>query len=39
LFGMRNTEMDKLEKEGTLTCERSSSIIHLGDSVLQDIKN
>jgi len=39
LFGVRNTEMDKLEREGTQTFERSPRIIHLGDSMLQYIKN
>jgi len=38
LYGVRNTAMDKLEREGTPTFERSSRIIHFGDSVLQDIK-
>jgi hypothetical protein len=37
LFGARNTEMDKFEREGTPTFERSSRIIRLGDSLLQDI--
>jgi hypothetical protein len=39
LFGLRNTEVDKLEREGALTFERCPRIIHLGDSTLQDIKN